>query len=176
MFFPFLDAFHRNAYSVVEHEIFPSYFHGKCQRPDPHGQLVNPIGCPNPDCPVICGTPGSMVHFFPKLKQIVFNGILKVLSALLDPKSKEFKEVLDRIRQEAEMARQQKSRRSWMGRQGFSTRGAKVRRAEEARINQVATQEISKLPSKVEELCGGAEALPNCSWETVMKQYILSHP
>ena len=61
----------------METAIFPSYFHGKCQV-----NGVNPPGCPNPDCPVVCGTPGSLVHFFPTLRGIAYNQTRKRLDDL----------------------------------------------------------------------------------------------
>jgi hypothetical protein len=179
MLYPIWFAYLKNASAALEHEIFPSYFHGKCQRPDPHnpgGPPVNPPGCPNPDCPVVCGTPGSMVHFFTKLKHIAFNTIQNLLSRLLDPKSKEFKEVLKIILQEAEGSRRLKERRSWIGRRGISTREVKLRRAEEARIVDDTKQVLSQVLQELDVICGGSETLTHCSWEVGMKTYILSFP
>ncbi|KDQ07179.1 hypothetical protein BOTBODRAFT_180930 [Botryobasidium botryosum FD-172 SS1] len=65
---PFLEAYERDAYSRAEQAIFPGFFHGKCQRDG-----VDPPGCPIPDCAVICGTPGSLVHFYSTLTWIAFN-------------------------------------------------------------------------------------------------------
>ena len=67
----------------MEAAIFPHYFHGKCL--DSSGQ--EPAGCPNPDCPIVCGTPGSLVHFFPKLRYIAFNQTYHLLQALATPGS-----------------------------------------------------------------------------------------
>ena len=72
---PILDAYDNGAYDGMENAIFPSYFHGKCQQ-----NGVDPPGCPNPDCPVVCGTPGSMVHFYPVLRQIAFNQTRALIS------------------------------------------------------------------------------------------------
>ena len=66
---PIQAAYRTQAYQNMETGIFPSYFHGKCL--DKNGQ--EPAGCPKPDCPVVCGTPGSMVHFYPRLRFIAFN-------------------------------------------------------------------------------------------------------
>ena len=65
----------------MEAAIFPHYFHGKCL--DAAGN--EPAGCPNPDCPIVCGTPGSLVHFFPKLRYIAFNQTYHLLKTLSTP-------------------------------------------------------------------------------------------
>ena len=47
---PILDAYQKDAYDLLEYGIFPSYFHGKCQRLDPDNPgspPINPVGCPN---------------------------------------------------------------------------------------------------------------------------------
>ena len=49
---PVLAAYRTQAYQNMKTGIFPSYFHGKCL--DGNGQ--EPAGCPDPDCPVVCGT------------------------------------------------------------------------------------------------------------------------
>ena len=56
-----------------------------------------PKGCPNPDCPVVCGTPGSLVHFYPKLRYIVFNNTRHVLETLVNPKSYVFTQEMKNI-------------------------------------------------------------------------------
>ncbi|KAI1784539.1 hypothetical protein LXA43DRAFT_209360 [Ganoderma leucocontextum] len=86
---PILTAYHDQAYHNMETGIFPSYFHGKCL--DKSGQ--EPPGCPNPDCPVVCGTPGSLVHFFPKLRYIAFNQTCHLLQKLSSPNSPTYNRV-----------------------------------------------------------------------------------
>jgi hypothetical protein len=171
LLYPIYEAYRKNVYAALEYGIFPSYFHGKCQRADPHnpgGPLVNPPGCPNPDCPVVCGTPGSLVHFFPKLCQIAHNETQGVLSTFTDPDSEECKVVLKNIVQESQEARRQNGRRSWMGRR-------EVRRADEKKIEEDAKKIIGQIGKKLEKVCGGSD-LPYCSWEEEMKKYILSFP
>ena len=77
---PIISAYNSSSYDDMERAIFPSYFHGKCQR-----NGVDPPGCPNPDCPVVCGTPGSLVHFFPALRSIAFNRTRDALEQLCSP-------------------------------------------------------------------------------------------
>ena len=90
-------AYHKQAYKGMENAIFPSYFHGKCL--DETG--VTPPGCPNPDCPIVCGTPGSLVHFFPKLRYIAFNQTYHLLQKLSTPGSETYQQVEDMVLQAA---------------------------------------------------------------------------
>ncbi|CCM03303.1 uncharacterized protein FIBRA_05431 [Fibroporia radiculosa] len=100
---PIVDAYERIAYNGMETAIFPSYFHGKCQRDG-----VNPPGCPNPDCPVVCGTPGSMVHFYPTLRYIAFNQTREALLSVSAPGSDAYQQV----EKEVMKAARQHTRRS----------------------------------------------------------------
>lgn len=84
-----MTAFRKQSYAGMESAIFPSFFHGKCLDDDGN----TPPGCPNPDCPVVCGTPGSMVHFYPKLRYIAFNETYHLFQDLADPSSKVYKQV-----------------------------------------------------------------------------------
>ncbi len=90
---PILSAYHKQSYDDMETAIFPSYFHGKCL--DENGNT--PAGCPNPDCPVVCGTPGSMVHFYPKLRYIAHNQTSHLLEALATPGSHTYQQVEDAV-------------------------------------------------------------------------------
>jgi len=73
---PLLSSYEGNSYSRMETAIFPSYFHGKCEDPTTG---IAPSGCPNPSCSVVCGTPGSMVYHFPKLRRIAFDSVRAML-------------------------------------------------------------------------------------------------
>jgi hypothetical protein len=73
---PLLSSYEGNAYSRMETAIFSSYFHGKCEDPKTG---TAPAGCPNPSCPVVCGTPGSMAYHFPKLRRIAFDTVHAML-------------------------------------------------------------------------------------------------
>jgi len=77
---PIISTYKDNSYDGMRTAIFPSYFHGKCQR-----NGVDPPGCPNPDCPVVCGTPGSLVHFYPTLRFIAYNHTRSSLQRLCSP-------------------------------------------------------------------------------------------
>lgn len=93
LFLPILASYHNHIYSRLETSIFPGFFHGKCR--DDKGNV--PDGCPNPDCPVVCGTPGSMCHFYPKLRYIAFNATRHLISDLASPGTDEYLQVEKRV-------------------------------------------------------------------------------
>ncbi|KAF8348633.1 hypothetical protein F5887DRAFT_879773 [Amanita rubescens] len=99
---PILTGYHDKAPATLQNAIFAGYFHGKCQRNvyAANGTLIgyaDPPGCPNPDCPVVCGTPGSMVHHYPILEQIALKSIVELLEALVKPGSETYKQVEDNV-------------------------------------------------------------------------------
>ncbi|KAJ7461814.1 hypothetical protein B0H11DRAFT_2198653 [Mycena galericulata] len=65
-----MTAYNNCSVSTLYMNMFPGFFHGKCQDPTTG---IDPPGCPNPDCATVCGTPGSMCHFYSKFRQIAFN-------------------------------------------------------------------------------------------------------
>jgi hypothetical protein len=176
-----LNAYRKDGSPQMLQAIFPSFFHGKCQREDPDnpgGPLINPPGCPNSDCPVVCGTPGSMCHFYPKLRYIAFNATKHFLTSCSHPESAVFKETQKNVVQGIEETRQQERKRSWMARRGI---GAMVQKSDLNEINNVLQEVLGNLAKLLEKQCGGTgtgvtNGLPNCSWESEMKKYILSFP
>ncbi|KAI0718794.1 hypothetical protein C8T65DRAFT_716785 [Cerioporus squamosus] len=90
---PILSAYRKQSYAAMEDAIFPSYFHGKCL--DENG--YTPSGCPNPDCPIVCGTPGSLVHFFSKLRYIAHNQTSHILQALATPGTDTYQQVEQKV-------------------------------------------------------------------------------
>ncbi|KAJ3002360.1 hypothetical protein NUW54_g5885 [Trametes sanguinea] len=86
---PLLTAYKKQAYQGMEKAIFPSYFHGKCL--DAQGN--EPAGCPNPDCPIVCGTPGSLVHFYSQLRFIAYNQTFHTFQALATPGTDAYQQV-----------------------------------------------------------------------------------
>jgi hypothetical protein len=157
---PLVEAYNRGAYTGLETAIFPSYFHGKCQNKDG----VDPAGCPKPDCPVVCGTPGSMVHFYPKLTSIVFEETSKRLVGLSSPESDSYKAVEKAVLADVQGGGQ--TRR-------YIRIGVPIiRRADDAqaRLKQI----LAKMANLLLKVCG--EGYAACSWEVAMKQYILSFP
>ncbi|OJT07565.1 hypothetical protein TRAPUB_1588 [Trametes pubescens] len=86
---PIISAYQKEAYQGMETAIFPNFFHGKCL----DAQGIEPDGCPNPDCPIVCGTPGSMVHYYSKLRFIAFNETYHHLERLCTPGTDTYKRV-----------------------------------------------------------------------------------
>lgn len=189
----------------METAIFPSYFHGKCQRFSKDGQ--DPPGCPNPDCPVVCGTPGSLVHFYSTLRLIAFNETRSLLEGFVKPGSHPYKQIEQLIKQaQSNHARSVKAKgiershskgdeknlgyaldsgyahsRSVFAR-GLGSRTNRHNRIRISRADSISGLEAILTPvgKLLGAACGsigdGTSDLPNCSWETAMKAYILSFP
>lgn len=174
----------------MRHAIFPSFFHGKCQRPD--GTL--PSGCPNPDCATVCGTPGSLVHFYPKLRYIAFNATRHALTVLTSPRTggDAYAAVEERVLADA-IANKPRMDRRFLRLARGSHRPAIVERAVrevahahtlEQRAEDVKAELraiLAQVGPKLEQACGGTghgqtNGLPWCSWEKEMKTYILTFP
>ena len=158
-----INAFNKVSYNGLEHAIFPSYFHGKCLYPN--GTVPN--GCPNPDCPVVCGTPGSMVHFFPELTRIVFNQVSGQLTNITSPKCKAYQEV-----KKAVMVDVQKTQRRALSR---VTRSANLQSGGTTTADKQFQTIMAGFPATMLDACGGSN-LSECCWETYMKKYILQFP
>ncbi|KAI0301613.1 hypothetical protein B0F90DRAFT_1810134 [Multifurca ochricompacta] len=166
---PILAAYNDKSYDGMKTAIFPSHFHGKCQR-----NGVDPPGCPNPDCPVVCGTPGSLVHFYPTLRLIAFNYTRSTLQRLCSPGNDAYMKAERAVARAATTPRKRESepgRVSWFGH--FGHREDKVNKGFRVIMGQVSTL--------LEQACGGypseeVNALAGCSWEEAMKAFILTFP
>ena len=184
--YPITSAYKDSSYDGMRTAIFPNYFHGKCQR-----NGIDPPGCPNPDCPVICGTPGSLVHFFPTLRFIAYNYTRGTLQRLCSPGNHAYERTERSIVQAAAGPRGrggERRRVPWfeyaVARAGGGLSEGRdfsyTRRQEEGvkkRLEEIMRQGANLL----EQACGGhpsedEAALPKCSWEKSMKAYILSFP
>ncbi|EJC98285.1 uncharacterized protein FOMMEDRAFT_149302 [Fomitiporia mediterranea MF3/22] len=197
---PILKAYADISYEKLETAIFPSYFHGKCQRFSKDGQ--DPPGCPNPDCPVVCGTPGSLVHFYPKLRLIAFNNTKSTLEKIASPGSPAYTKVEAMIK-EAQLRKSGKrdlvathgmgsviEPRSayWHGKRlhprffGAGRKRDMLRQQNlQARSSPTLESILGQFDFLFSKACGGKpgdskDSLPNCSWEIEMKKYILSFP
>ncbi|KAN0116169.1 DNA-directed RNA polymerase III subunit Rpc31 domain containing protein [Russula decolorans] len=185
---PITSAYKGGSNDGMRAAIFPNYFHGKCQR-----NGVDPLGCPNPDCPVICGTPGSLVHFFPTLRFIAFNYTRSTLQRLCSPGSDAYERAERSVVQTAAGPRGhggERRRVPWFEyaiaraggelAQGRNISYVYARRREEG-VKKRFEEIMKQVPSLLEQACGGhpsedENALPKCSWENLMKQYILNFP
>ncbi|KAF7965613.1 hypothetical protein HWV62_42635 [Athelia sp. TMB] len=163
---PLIDTYNKLAYNAMETAIFPSYFHGKCQDA-PGANGVEPKGCPDPDCPVVCGTPGSLIHFYSKLRTIAFDETISMLKNLTNPESDSFKGVAKAVMADID---------------GNSSRGGIVtpgrvgvpllRRTEN--VTMALERIMKQAPILLDKTCGEGQA--ECSWEVAMKEYIMSFP
>ncbi len=185
---PITSAYKDNSYDGMRTAIFPNYFHGKCQ-----SNGVDPLGCPNPDCPVICGTPGSLVHFFPTLRLIAFNYTRFTLHRLCSPGNDAYERAERFVVQTAAGSRRHEGERRrvpWFEyavaraggelAQGRNLSYVYARRPEEG-VKKRFEEIMKQVPILLEQACGGhpskdENALPKCSWEGLMKQYILNFP
>lgn len=185
---PITSAYKDSSYDGMSSAIFPKYFHGKCQRDG-----VDPLGCPNPDCPVICGTPGSLVHFFPSLRFIAFNYTRGTLQRLCSPGNDAYERAERSVIQTAAGPRGHEGERRrvpWFEYaiaraggelvQGRNLSYVYARRREEG-VKKRFEEIMKQAPILLEQACGGhpsddEDALPKCSWEKLMKQYILNFP
>lgn len=178
---PILDAYDNGAYDGMENAIFPSYFHGKCLR-----NGVTPPGCPNPDCDVVCGTPGSLVHFYSTLRYIAFNQTLHGLQALATPGTDAYNQVERAVLNSVHQAQDQNPGPN----EGFILRRdgrlsryevSYARRSDDDDVRSQLRSVMANLPSVLERVCGGTgggetKGLPDCSWTVAMKEYILTFP
>ncbi|EKM56161.1 uncharacterized protein PHACADRAFT_174328 [Phanerochaete carnosa HHB-10118-sp] len=169
----FMDAYQNDAYDGMETAIFPSYFHGKCQQDG-----VDPPGCPNPDCPVVCGTPGSLVHFYPQLRYIAFNQTKHHLQMLATPGSDAYRQVEQNVL-DADDAKTRRAIRIYR-RSSYGTVPLYLTRREEdmkTRLKEI----MQNVGPMLLQTCGGladgeTNGLSDCSWEQAMKEYILTFP
>jgi len=170
----------------METAIFPRYFHGKCQRDG-----VEPPGCPNPDCPVVCGTPGSLIHFYPKLCSIAFNETYYMLKSLTTPGSGAYEQVEKAVLADVSRSTPRMLRiypryifRSLLDVASNSDIHTtadvlSVKRSEDIKAGLKGI--LGKIPLLLRKTCSGSgmgetNEYSACSWEVAMKKYILSFP
>jgi hypothetical protein len=179
---PIISAYDGSSYDGMKIAIFPSYFHGKCQR-----NGIEPPGCPNPDCPVVCGTPGSLVHFFPTLRFIAFNYTRGALQQLCSPGHEAYTQAERAVVEAAgaSYGRGDEQRRApWF----VSGAGELAPRRKfpyvwkrEENVKKEFEATMKQVPKLLEQACGGdpsegVNALSKCSWETAMKAFFLTFP
>ena len=171
---PIFDAYQNSAYDSMENAIFPSFFHGKCL--DENG--VEPAGCPNPDCPIVCGTPGSMVHFYPHMRYIAFNSTTHLLRRMTAPGSDTYNQVENLFMQGAQNGQLSLRNLRVYGRSMPIM--LELQKRKESLQNNLRMI-FDRVDPLMEMNCGGTgrgdtNGLPQCSWEDEMKQFILSYP
>ncbi|KAF9051623.1 hypothetical protein BJ165DRAFT_1450075 [Panaeolus papilionaceus] len=176
---PIIDAFNDRIHDDMVQGVFRGYFHGKCQDPDTN---TNPPGCPNPDCPVVCGTPGSIIHFFSKFRYLAYRTTVNSYNDLIQIDSPSYRSVEDGVLRahfgQRYDRRQSSYRRTYHSRsrstdQWTSEQRAAVRKPLQEMLNQFRWILLI--------ICGGSSSgktngLPQCSWEEDFKEYILTFP
>ena len=188
---PIKSAYEESSYEGMKTAIFPSYFHGKCQRDG-----VDPPGCPNPDCPVVCGTPGSLVHFYPKLRFIAYDHTRNTMQQLCSPGNKAYEQSEYAFEQAAGRPHRREGERRRVPWFEYAATGAGRELArsavhgrslsyawkrEEEGTKKQYQKYMGRIPMLLEEACGGRatedeDGLPECSWQKEMKEYILTFP
>ncbi|KAH9836191.1 uncharacterized protein C8Q71DRAFT_708961 [Rhodofomes roseus] len=187
---PLLSAYDAAAYIGMETAVFPRFFHGKCAV---HG--ADPPGCPNPDCPVVCGTPGSMVHFFPTLRYLAYNETRARIEAAADPEGATYKLVEQNVLNAANDHRHtmrlgrimprstaSKSKTKTGSKAMATSKGYPGFRTAPQAIKDNLKALLAQAGAMLSEVCeddgsgDSASNLARCSWETSMKEYILTFP
>ena len=175
-----MEEYDKRAYDYMENAIFKTCFHGKCL--DPNTGL-EPAGCPNPDCPLICGTPGSLIHFYTKLKSIAFNSTVSLFGDVIGTDSAAYRKVEQRIVKAASSNTRRRFlrfKRFDLARQSGLSRERnfeEIAGRGDEHIRQVLRSNFQQFPRLLGIACGGtSNGIPNCSWESSMHNYILSFP
>ncbi|KAJ7691769.1 hypothetical protein B0H17DRAFT_1010882 [Mycena rosella] len=170
---PMMKAYRNTSYTDLNTNIFPGFFHGKCQVDG-----VDPVGCPNPDCPVVCGTPGSIVHFFSTFSQIGYNTTSDSLMSCVSPHSASYSAL------EKSVAAHLPKSEMGPGPQILRFRRSLVFANDEPSVSSIANREnfvsvlrsiLEQIPMALEDCCGGLDR-PLCLWERALKTLILSYP
>jgi hypothetical protein len=162
----------------MENAIFKSYFHGKCEDPTTG---IDPSGCPNPDCPVVCGTPGSLVHFYSKFCSLAFDAIVHLFDEIIEPSSAAYQKCEASVISATSSAKNRQRmvrfmrEADWVAepRVGFY-KGKNVKKRAREDIRDKLQTILRQFSSKMKSICG--DELRYCSWEAEFKQYILSFP
>ncbi|KZV75899.1 hypothetical protein PENSPDRAFT_661410 [Peniophora sp. CONT] len=162
---PLAEQYNNASYNGMEKAIFPSYFHGKCQQDG-----VEPEGCPNPDCPVVCGTPGSLVHFYSTLRFIAFNQTRALLQDLMSPGSAGYQQLEDAVVRDATAAgsarrtmpvaapRNSTMRGTKKGKKAAKATAVPMESTEESPVRRMMSKMVSWRSRRREDLGAGAAA------------------
>ncbi|KAF7360488.1 hypothetical protein MVEN_00779500 [Mycena venus] len=172
---PITNCYSNNSWSAMRQNIFPGYFHGKCL--DRNGN--EPAGCPNPNCPIVCGTPGSMVHFYSIFVSIAHNTTCSSLMSCADPNSESYRALEKRVTTHMSESRLQ----TGPGPQILRYRRPSVFEDEKPAASPITKKDIepaltrilAKFPEVLVKCCGGSD-LPSCTWARQMHALILSYP
>jgi len=166
---PVLSQFQKQAYNTMETAEFPGFFHGKCQV-----NGVDPKGCPDPDCPVVCGTPGSIIHFYNTFVNIAFNTTSLGIANITSPtnSSSQFGEIQKEVTAACQGGNQRRRRSGTM----FTSESGGCSDQDNIQTTLGRILSLDNIQITLRKECGG-EDLPNCNWiQQGMKDYVLSWP
>ncbi|KAJ7104506.1 hypothetical protein B0H15DRAFT_810347 [Mycena belliarum] len=169
---PIMNVYRNNCFHNINMTIFPGFFHGKCQV-----NGVDPAGCPNPDCPVVCGTPGSIVHYFDTFSELAYNATKDTLMAPISSDSPSYRALEKNVRGHL-------PHETGPGPQILRFRRSWLLPGNKASVSPIPDHEnfvsilrgiLEQIPMVLGDCCGGPD-LRLCRWETKMKALILSYP
>jgi len=165
---PVILLYKENAYNSMETAEFPGFFHGKCQV-----NGVDPKGCPNPDCPVVCGTPGSIIHFYTTFINIAFNITAQGVANITSPTNSSSQ--FDQIQKEVmSVCQGQKKRKKRSSRLFYFSEACPNENEIKTTLKKML--DPRNIRNVMQSECGGS-SLPNCDWiKQGMKDYVLSWP
>jgi len=163
---PVLSQYQKQAYNSMEAAEFPGFFHGKCQV-----NGVDPKGCPDPNCPVVCGTPGSIIHFYNTFVNIAFNITMQGVANITSPTntSSQFSEIQKEVTSACQGGAQRRRRFAM-----FSSNTCSDQDSVKSTLETILGSD--NIRSTMVTECGGQD-LPDCNWiKQGMKDYVLSWP
>ncbi|KXN92161.1 hypothetical protein AN958_09253 [Leucoagaricus sp. SymC.cos] len=170
---PINKTFYFTAHNFYRNAIFPSHFHGKCQNP---ATGVNPSGCPNPSCPVVCGTPGSLAYHYSDLRIIVHNATKVNYEQITRPSSLVFSQTLSLVQ------RAMKSNHLLGPNLRFpSINYPRAFGMDENSVNRTLSNILRGFSDLLDGQCGGYQSdpvssFPLCNWRRDMIAYMLTFP
>lgn len=186
-----VSEYNRRAYDYIETAIFKDYFHGKCEDPDTG---IDPPGCPKSDCDVVCGTPGSMVHFYSKLRYLAFDANIDLFSDIVAPGSDTYKKIEKAVLAavEASHSVSNKKRKLFrfmrpdedtvaLGSDRLSNWSDHTKEKRDEQTKSELRSLLNQFRLLLTVACGGGQdgktkGIPFCTWEDTFKPYILSFP
>jgi len=164
---PVLSLYNRQAYESMRAAEFPGFFHGKCQV-----NGVDPKGCPKPDCSVVCGTPGSIYHFYSTFVHIAYNTTLYGIVDSTSPNNStsQYHAIKKSVLNDYPRYKHSRS----FGRYSSRSQASQAPKILDGILSEIFS--LANINNALEKTCGGA-SLPLCNWvSNGMKDYVLSWP
>jgi hypothetical protein len=129
----------------------------------------------------VCGTPGSLVHFYSKFCSLAFDAIVHLFDEIIEPSSAAYQKCEASVISATSSAKNRQRmvrfmrEADWVAkpRVGFY-KGKNVKKRAREDIRDKLQTILRQFSSKMKSICG--DELRYCSWEAEFKQYILSFP